>query len=303
MRFLKRKRNFTVIVIPHSEDSVFSFRLSLLFLQIFCLVLLGCIVFSMVIYHDYQMAEKKLALMKNIEYENRHLRENMDKLAQETENLKLQLAEMNALSSEIKVLAESTSSQEREETDISTGPQQNDKIIASRGGNSVIDRAQINISLLQQSIPEKTEELAQLKDDLEEYQRKLACTPSIYPTKGKITSRFGPRKSPFTGRKEIHYGLDIAAPRGTSIYAAADGKVIEASYRRGTGYVIIINHGYNYKTLYAHLSKFKVSKGDVVKKGQVIGYVGSTGYSTGPHLHYEVHIKGVPVNPEEFLEK
>lgn len=303
MRLLKRKRNFTVIVIPHSEDSVFSFRLSLPILQIFCFVLLGGIVFSMVIYHNYQMAEKKLALMKNIEYENRLLTENMDKLAQETENLKLQLAEMNVLSSEIKVLAESTSSYKGEEAETSTRPQENDKRIASRGGNSVIDRAQINISLLQQSIPEKTEELVQLKDDLEEHQRKLSCTPSIWPAKGKITSRFGPRKSPFSGRTEIHYGLDIAAPRGTSIYAAADGKVIEASYRRGTGYVIIINHGYSFKTLYAHLSRFNVSKGDAVKKGQVIGYMGSTGYSTGPHLHYEVQIKGVAVNPEEFLGK
>ncbi|NLX92092.1 MAG: peptidoglycan DD-metalloendopeptidase family protein [Firmicutes bacterium] len=303
MRLLKRKRIFTVIVIPHSEDSVFSFRLSLHFLQIFCLVLLGYVVFSMVIYNNYQMAEKKLALMKNIEDENRHLRENIDKLTQETEKLKLQLAEMNVLSSEIKVLAESTPLQERGEIEIFTGRRENEKRTASRGGNSVIDRAQINISLLQQSIPEKNEELKQLKDDLEEYQRKLACTPSIWPAKGKITSRFGQRKSPFNGQNEIHYGLDIAAPHGTSIYAAADGKVIEAAYRRGTGYVIIIDHGYNFKTLYAHLARFNVSKGDVVKKGQVIGYVGSTGYSTGPHLHYEVHVKGVAVNPEEFLGK
>ncbi len=303
MRLLKKKRIFTIIVIPHSEDSVFSFRFSLFFVQALCLIVLGSIVFSMIVFNNYQTARKKVAEMQEIESENQALKTNMDLLAQETEELKAQLAQMSVLSNEIKVLAGNASFEEKSDDDNLLFQNQNEaaRTIAGRGGDTVLDRVHFNISLLQQSIPEKNEQLFQLKDDLEEYHKEQACTPSIWPTSGRVTSRFGQRNSPFTGRKEMHYGLDIAAPRGTPIYAAADGKVLEATYRRGTGNVIIINHGYSYKTLYAHLSRFGVTCGDDVKKGQVIGYVGSTGLSTGPHLHYEVRVKGVAVNPVKFL--
>lgn len=304
MRLLKKKRIFTIIVIPHSEDSVFSFRFSLLFVQVLCLIVLGGIVFSLIVFNNYQAAGKKVAEMQEIESENQALKANMDLLAQETEELKAQLAQMSTLSNEIKVLAGTASFEEKSADDNLLLQNQNEvtRTIAGRGGgNTVLDRVHFNISLLQQSIPEKTEQLSQLKDELEEYHKKQACTPSIWPTRGKVSSPFGQRKSPFTGRKEMHYGLDIAAPRGTPVYAAADGKVLEATYRRGTGNVILIDHGYSYKTLYAHLSRFGVTRGDKVQKGQVIGYVGNTGLSTGPHLHYEVRVKGVAVNPVKFL--
>jgi murein DD-endopeptidase MepM/ murein hydrolase activator NlpD len=99
----------------------------------------------------------------------------------------------------------------------------------------------------------------------------------------------------------MHSGLDIATSRGTPVYATANGKITEASYSGGFGNVITIDHGYSYKTRYAHLSGFAIAKGDQVQKGDIIGYVGSTGRSTSSHLHYEVHKKGVAVNPKDFL--
>ncbi len=303
MRLMKKERIFTIIVVPHSEDSVFSFRLSLFFFQILCLFLIGSVVLSLIICKNYYNAEKKLIELNEIKLENCRLRDSMDLFAQETEDLKLQLAQMSILSSEIKALAEISSlDQELKGSSLFFEEQElTHNIIAGRGGNPVLDRVHINISMLQQSIPQKKEQLFQIKNDLQEYQRELACTPSIWPTRGKISSPFGLRNSPFTGKKEFHYGLDIAAPSGTPIYAAADGKIIEAKYRRGTGNVIIIDHGYSFKTLYAHLSRFGITQGEIVQKGQVIGYIGSTGLSTGPHLHYEVHVKGVAVNPVDFL--
>lgn len=117
----------------------------------------------------------------------------------------------------------------------------------------------------------------------------IQSTPSIRPVSaGYITDGFGYRKDPFTGRREFHYGVDVSCPSGTAVYTTADG-VVEFTGPFGTyGRVVRIDHGYGYSTLYAHLSRMLVNPGDVVKRGQKIGEVGSTGRSTGPHLHYEV---------------
>ena len=129
----------------------------------------------------------------------------------------------------------------------------------------------------------------------------LARTPSIWPTKGWVTSNFGYRKSPFTGHRELHKGLDISAPMGTPVYATAAGKVITAGLSNGYGKNIIIDHGNGIITRYAHLSKYASQKGQLIKRGELIAYVGNTGRSTGPHLHYEVKLNGVPVNPYRYI--
>lgn len=303
LSLLKKKPRLTIIVIPHSRGPTFSLCLSQLFMPIVFLILLAIAILVAVSFRNYRIAENKLSIMADIELENCVLQENMQQLMLETEELKIELSEMSVLSNEIKLLAESTSicTGKDDENRTFEERQENMKSIAGRG-NMFLDRAYDNIYLLQQSIPEESAALVQLKDDLQEYHQRLSCTPSIWPTRGQISSRFGMRCSPFTGRKEMHYGLDIAAPRGTNIYAAADGKVIQAAYRKGLGYSIIIEHGYGFKTLYAHLASFAVNNGDYVQKDQIIGHVGSTGYSTGPHLHYEVHLNGIAVNPEGYLE-
>lgn len=301
MNLLKKKCFFTVLIVPHSKDAIHSFSLSNLLMQFVCLVLLAATIFGALIIRNYKIAGNRLIIMGEIESENQELKESMEQLILETEELKLQLAEMTILSGEIKLLAESTSlGQGGGDSQLFFNRQNYYKSLDGRG-NMSLDRAYRNISLLQESIPEKNAMMVQLKDELQEYQNELSCTPSIWPVKGKISSRFGIRRSPFTGRKEMHYGLDIAASRGTEIFAAADGKVVQATYLRGMGYMIALDHGYGLETRYAHLSKFAISKGEHVQKGQVIGYVGSTGRSTGPHLHYEVRLNGVAVDPEAYL--
>jgi len=130
----------------------------------------------------------------------------------------------------------------------------------------------------------------------------IVGTPQLQPVPGKIISGFGYRINPFTGGSEFHKGVDIPAPIGTKIKAPADGVVIFARRRGGYGNLLEIDHGNNYKTVYGHIHSFEVAIGDRVKEDSYIGEVGSTGRSTGPHLHYEVRLNNVPVNPVPYFK-
>jgi len=122
-----------------------------------------------------------------------------------------------------------------------------------------------------------------------------------WPVTGTITSPFGPRRNPFTGAAEFHQGLDIGANMGTTVTAAASGTIISAGWYGGYGNYILIDHGGGMSTGYGHLSRIFVSSGQQVQRGQALGAVGSTGASTGPHLHFEVRISGKPVDPTAYL--
>ena len=141
-------------------------------------------------------------------------------------------------------------------------------------------------------------ELAKKKEDM------LKSLPAILPlNKEKLTSvasGFKWRMHPILKIRKFHNGMDFSAPTGTPIYASGDGKIIRAERSTTFGKVVYIDHGYNYKTIYAHMSKIKAKKGQKVKRGDLIGFVGNTGLSKAPHLHYEVHKNDKPVNPKSF---
>ncbi len=129
----------------------------------------------------------------------------------------------------------------------------------------------------------------------------LSSTPSIWPAQGWVSSDFGYRSSPFTGQREFHKGLDISAPEGTPIYAPASGKVTFTGRDGGYGITMVIDHGRGITTRYAHLQRYIADEETKVSRGELIGYVGNTGRSTGPHLHYEVRLNNMPVNPKRYI--
>ena len=131
----------------------------------------------------------------------------------------------------------------------------------------------------------------------------FADAPSLWPIEGRVTSGFGERQDPFNGEGAFHSGIDIAAPYGTPVRATADGDVVTAGWGTGYGREIMIDHGHNISTLYGHLSSIAVIAGQHVTRGEIIGYVGQSGRSTGPHLHYEVRVRSVPVNPHKYLRE
>jgi len=128
-----------------------------------------------------------------------------------------------------------------------------------------------------------------------------ADAPSLWPLEGRVTSGFGERQDPINGEGAFHAGIDIAAPYGTPVRAAADGDVLYAAFGSGYGREVSINHGHEVSTVYGHMSAMSVVPGEHVTRGQIIGYVGQSGRSTGPHLHYEVRVHQVPVNPHKYL--
>lgn len=310
-------RTFTVMLIPHTEESTFSFRLPLFICQAFCVFLLGVAVFLLIMASSYLNLLAQNDELQYLRKVSRAQREEIDALAQqeeellqETESLLQRVSEVEKSSEAVRALIGLEES-EPEESDCSESETENEsqggtssfsRVLSSRSGSDTAARASANVALLQEIIPDKSEDLEALKVEVKEYQRRLAATPSIWPTRGRIVSGFGMRRSPFNRRRfEFHEGVDIAAPRGTPIYAAASGTVLIAAHRGAWGNMVKIGHGYGYRTLYAHMSRRIVREGERVEKGQLIGYVGSTGRSTGPHLHYEVHVHGVPVDPRGYL--
>ncbi len=146
--------------------------------------------------------------------------------------------------------------------------------------------------------------LGQLVEDAHTERDKRAHTPNSWPTKDakrRINSRFGQRRDPITNKWKHHGGVDITADYGSSVLATADGVVLFSGYDQYLGNLVQIDHGYGMQSWYGHMSKRSVKKGDVVKRGTVLGKVGSTGRSTGPHIHYEVHVSGKRVDPRTYM--
>jgi murein DD-endopeptidase MepM/ murein hydrolase activator NlpD len=169
---------------------------------------------------------------------------------------------------------------------------------ATDGG---VDRLLERLGRLSQDVLVNVKDFEILYDTLD-YRRMLAeSVPALWPVRGFLSSPFGIRISPFTDTEVFHRGLDIAAPPGTTVVAAASGRVARSGTDAQLGNFVVLDHGNGYRTLYGHLTARTVDEGAVVRQGDTVGTVGDTGRTTGPHLHYEVHVNGLPVNPVRFL--
>jgi murein DD-endopeptidase MepM/ murein hydrolase activator NlpD len=171
--------------------------------------------------------------------------------------------------------------------------------------SDLIKNATRKMDILSKSLVVQSKSLDEIINLAKDKEKLLAAIPAIQPVKNedltRMASGFGYRNDPFTKIRKFHYGMDFTAKTGTPIFATGDGVVMKAdNSMSGYGNLIIVNHGFGYKSFYAHMSKFKARKGQKVKRGDIIGYVGSTGRSEAPHLHYEVHKDGQPINPINF---
>jgi murein DD-endopeptidase MepM/ murein hydrolase activator NlpD len=158
-----------------------------------------------------------------------------------------------------------------------------------------------NAEGLSQGAELQAQSLEALMVQLEDKRSRLLTMPSIWPAKGWLTSRFGPRVSPFTGRRQVHGGIDIAAASGTSIHAPARGRVVFAGRKGPLGNALVVDHGFGVKTVYGHTKEIHVGTGETVERGQKIAAIGTSGRSTGPHLHYVVEVNGKSRDPLDYI--
>jgi murein DD-endopeptidase MepM/ murein hydrolase activator NlpD len=157
------------------------------------------------------------------------------------------------------------------------------------------------LAQLGSSVAESGQSLRALGRFMERARPVLMALPFRWPVRGPLNSRFGMRQSPWTGEQELHRGLDISANRGTSVYAPASGTVHLAGVNGEYGKTVVLDHGHDLRSLYGHLQDIRVKPGDRVEPGQVIALTGNTGRTSGPHLHYEIQVRGQAVDPRQFL--
>ncbi|HOJ77265.1 MAG TPA: M23 family metallopeptidase [Bacillota bacterium] len=305
-------KGFTLLVVPNSTGEVKSIRVPIALIITIVAIFIANGVFLIKFWMQInEIKHFQTAIKKNDQYiaqleqERKELKPTIErgmKIAEELERIK---AENDRMQNQLRIVLQRggrvgqvsrgisvRNNLTKLNTDFKIGYQDN---ISLQKINQTFDQ-------LEKYIAEEVKEQEKLASELIKIEKKLEHTPSIWPINSRnITSPFGNRFHPVYRTYRQHTGIDIKASQGTKVYSAADGKVVFSGYRGGYGYTIIIDHGYGYKTLYAHNSKLEVEEGTEIKKGQLIAFSGSTGTSNGPHLHYEVHVDGQPVNPMMFL--
>ncbi|MDA8100483.1 MAG: peptidoglycan DD-metalloendopeptidase family protein [Nitrospiraceae bacterium] len=301
----KKKEYFTVMIVPGPNSRVRTISISKSAIKSALLSILGVVILSFYLVYEYHDVKGKV-------WELQSLREELSQQKAQVQNFALNLLDYKR---QMFLLRDLDTKLRRA---VSLGPRDKAQQVLGIGGPDELGLQ--NVTALgekkqAEALKEMSEELTQLKgaasrqeaslqmliEYFEDKRSLLASTPSIWPVRGWVTSRFGTRTSPFSGILKFHEGMDIAAQTGTPVVAAADGVVVKAGFSTGYGNMVEIHHGYRIRTLYAHNSRLNVKAGQRVHRGDVIAYAGDSGSSTGPHLHYEVKVNGLPVNPAKYL--
>lgn len=256
---------------------------------------------------DYASIKRDKAEVLSLRELTENQKVEIDKMTEKIGQFEQKMADLQQFDEKIRLLAQEMNKKTRIALKPST--RKNLAEVLGVGGPIPEDEAQgAGVDRMNQHMDRLLEEAGYREEsfrDLLEFLKKqksiLAYTPSIWPVRGWVTSEFGFRKSPFTGRREFHKGMDIAAKLGKEVVAPADGIVASVDREQGMGNTVQISHTNGLATAYGHLLKCAVRKGQVIRKGDIIGYVGNSGRSTGSHLHYTVLLNGVPVNPRPYL--
>lgn len=235
----------------------------------------------------------RLVVKDEFEQRDRFMRENLDVLARKMGEMQAKMTQLESLGERVSGLAGVNPN------DIKIKPGQGGALVSGRPLS--MDELQATLADLDRLTGQRTDVMTVLESRLFDQKIRNMMVPTRQPVVGNLGSLFGWRTDPFTGRSALHTGLDFQAEQGTPILAAAGGVVVTQEFHAAYGNMVEIDHGNDLITRYAHASKTMVKKGDLIKRGQKIAEVGTTGRSTGAHLHFEVLVQGIPQDPEKFL--
>lgn len=300
-----KKEYFTIVILPGPNSRVRKYSISKTFLKNTGIAALAVILVSTVMFGEYFHMRGKVWELDTLRSQTRQQSEQLKQFAGNIVDMKSQMARLTALSDRLSSVA-SVGGRNRKQQFLGIGgtPEMSTVNLDELGKKThkeQLEQMSQELDTLKSEAARQESGMKRLTEYFEHRNSILSSTPSIWPVRGFITSEFGRRTSPIYGTQQFHQGLDIANATGTPVVAPANGTIAEAGYSSGYGRYIKIQHGYGMVTLYGHLSKSLVHGGQRVKKGERIGNVGNTGSSTGPHLHYEVLINGVPTNPRRYI--
>ncbi|MBN2811185.1 MAG: peptidoglycan DD-metalloendopeptidase family protein [Spirochaetales bacterium] len=294
------RRKLTIMIVPHSQKRVINFQTSFFSLIFFVFAIAGIIGSFFLFSRHSVLANKDLAELRQ---EAGETRASLDLLKDETGRL-IKAAQnfQNAFSGTLSLIG-LDSSTSAAKSSIQNGDLSSLFNVTESAQGSLREASELQrlTGYLESSV-QPIQEIGKL---LNSQGTLFSDIPSLWPIKGGIghvSMEFGQNRNPFTGQWYIHKGLDLSTYRsGDAILATADGQIVQVDYDSGFGNYVIIKHKHGFYTRYAHMQSFRVSKGQYIQQGQVIGYIGNTGLSTGPHLHYEVHIGSDVVDPMKYL--
>lgn len=305
------RKTISFLLISNTGSSARQVTASRPFFCFLCSVGVVCFLFLGAMVYDYYRIKKSVPGTEELQSQiDSHVgrirtqREHIRDIAGEINSLKSKLLALNKFEEKVRIIA-------------NIGGATNQEGLFGVGG-AIPEDLDANISLMDDHaslIRDMHDQVRQLElastnqegkfesllDALEDKQNLLACTPAIRPTTGWLSSGFGYRISPFTGLREFHKGMDIANQEGTPIVATADGVVTFVGRKGLLGQVVTVDHGHGMVTRYGHIKEARMKRGEAVKRGDVIALVGATGRTTGPHLHYEVILNGIRVNPSKYI--
>ena len=296
---------FTLMIIPRRKSSVTKISLSGRLAYGLCAGTILAVLLTLYVVYDYAGIKRDRMELSRLRQQTAQQTKEINELALKIDGFAARMEEIKQFDRKLRILASEQVGPDGK-TPLGIGGSNNDQIrlqqLIDEDRDKLVSGMHESIDRLNAEANERESSFNELLKFLREQKSLLAATPSLWPVRGWVTSGFGMRKNPFGSDREFHKGVDIASRLGKEIIAPADGFVLEAAYRSDDGNIVRIEHGYGVSTSYAHLSRAAVKEGVRVKRGDVIGYVGDTGRSTGAHLHYGVIVNNIPVNPRKYLK-
>ncbi len=300
------KSRWTILVIPENNQGMKKTTISMPLISACLCLILGLFIFSGVAGYRLYSLRADLARVSSIKDVNKDQKKQLALLTEKVVTLDSEMNELRSYNIHLSEIAKLDLGSQEEIVGVGGG--EPGSVKESLESEIVTDKIltrklHSNIRQIEDNIDIEKKITKDLLTQMERKRSLMAHTPSTWPARGWISSRYGWRNSPFTGRRDFHKGIDIAARRGTPIYAPADGVI--TSYRKNGAYgnFLVVNHGFGMVTRYGHLQNSTVQIGQQVKKGDRIALIGNTGRSTGPHVHYEVMVNGIHVNPQRYMLK
>lgn len=295
--------SFTLMIIPNRKSGVKKISIPKVLLRNIIVGSLVVIFATLYVIYDYTSIKRDRAELARLRAQTQEQSRQLRELGTQIDTFSQRMEDLRQFDRKIRVLAYETSRGKKLPLGVGGSDDESRiKDLLDKDHDTIIAGMRGNLAKLNEDAVEREKSFSELLVFLQEQKSILAATPSLWPVKGWVTSEFGWRNSPFRSGSEFHNGIDISTRYGKEIIAAADGLVIRTGYDAQEGNAVRIDHGHGFTTAYLHMSKIHVKRGMRVKRGDVIGYVGDTGRSTGSHLHYSVYVNGVAVNPRRYIQ-